>query len=694
MPTPFPWPATSPAALIDAPARAALLNARSGFLPVLAPAVLGAGLVAIASTAGAGVDRSDFLESEGNHAIWRRCAEAWPSTALFWIGAIKSTPFGSPPFSVAALNGVDGGVTIADRLLEIDVAPSADLLEVILKQQPSRLVELLSRPMLSDVEAVKLALPRIEKPPRSFTSAEWDALGIAALRYALSAGHLQLAAETWLTLPPDCRARLGRRPLSRVSFELRSKGEEVVEESGDQRPLLALALANIGKLDEARRIPRVEGPARREAFETDVSAFSAFIVHGVPTDVWEAALEASQQRIPFELLPLVLDFVAPYEDMLANQVKWFLEDTREDREALPADLQRRLAAHREAARVKLAARAKGLLVNAATVDAGTVALPQPPWPWKETKPSGTRNPDTAQPRIRGFWPVRWERQGKRTVVLAASQRLDPTGEVSQGGFWLLISTKAGPWKEVYLGFSDHRPFTPRTLSRVPLIDAKDVVRVEVDEAPLDDRSITFPPIAMRAETKRSGVVLQSTLGELTQDSDADGLSDLVEARLLMNPKSSDTDGDGLLDAVDPTPRLDDRLPPTVKAEALNAFFESSAERRKPAAIVLSPGKQGLDAAIGPFRQVDLDDVRWLVGTPDVLGGLQPLTRVVTVSQAELEAVQMMFGLSFPMYLTVHASKDGKHALIVWSESWRGGAARLDKDEKGVWKVEVILSWVT
>ncbi|WP_309721795.1 PQQ-binding-like beta-propeller repeat protein [Armatimonas sp.] len=40
---------------------------------------------------------------------------------------------------------------------------------------------------------------------------------------------------------------------------------------------------------------------------------------------------------------------------------------------------------------------------------------------------------------------------------------------------------------------------------------------------------------------------------LRKDTDDDGLTDLVEARLGLNPKKADTDGDGLADAVDPCP---------------------------------------------------------------------------------------------------------------------------------------------
>lgn len=636
----------------------------------------------------AGPALRDGLTMVGNHEVWKRCAEQWPTAIVFWMGAIESTPYRAPPVSVARLDGVDGGVALAERLLDVDQAPEAELTEVILREQPERLVELLGRHALFDVEAFKLALPRIERPTRPFTADEWDALGVAALEYALSTGHLQLAAETWLKLPGECRARLRQRPLIR-----RASPDEAGEPRADRRPALALALASHGKLDEARQIPRIEARRAQGFRALDLTPFADFIVHGVRVDAWQTALDTTQARVPGELLPLALDVVAPYEALLARDVRWFLDDARPDDE-LPPALQQRVAEHRATARVRLKVRAKSLFEGTGERDAGTVVLSPPPWPWTEGKAGGAQNQKTAEPRVAAFWPLRWEKQGARIVVLAASQRLDPTGEVSPGGFWLLVSMKNGPWREVYLGFSDHRPFTPRRTSKVPLLDAKDVVRVEVDEAPLDDESITFPPIGLRADTKRSGVVLQSTLAELTKDSDGDGLSDLVEGRLLLNPNAKDTDGDGVSDALDATPRLDDRLPPTVTAEALNAFFESTSSRDQPPALVVTPNATDIAGAVGRPRSVELDDVQWLVGTPGSFAGLTPLTRVITVSPAELEASRRLFGLWFPMDLQVYASTDGRHALIIWSERWRGGSARLDKDEKGVWQVTLLSSWIT
>src|SRR5207248_8573014 len=64
---------------------------------------------------------------------------------------------------------------------------------------------------------------------------------------------------------------------------------------------------------------------------------------------------------------------------------------------------------------------------------------------------------------------------------------------------------------------------------------------------------------------------------IRQDTDGDGLTDIVEARLGTNPRKPDSDGDGLSDLVDPCPNAAPR--PLSDAERIVAaciearFFE-------------------------------------------------------------------------------------------------------------------------
>lgn len=106
MPTSSHWPATAPADLVDAPARAALLNARAGLLRTLAPAVLGVGLVGMASATGAALSGSGWSSTE----LLRGLAEAVGFAAPVFALMLTSSHDRLSPASVLSLISVATGV--------------------------------------------------------------------------------------------------------------------------------------------------------------------------------------------------------------------------------------------------------------------------------------------------------------------------------------------------------------------------------------------------------------------------------------------------------------------------------------------------------------------------------------------------------------------------------------------------------
>jgi hypothetical protein len=103
---PVPWPVVGPTELIDAPARAALLHARSGTPSAVAPAVLGAGLISVASAAGAAFSGHTSHTSELLRAVAEAVGFAGP---VFVLAVASANPKLSPP-SVLSLLAVALGV--------------------------------------------------------------------------------------------------------------------------------------------------------------------------------------------------------------------------------------------------------------------------------------------------------------------------------------------------------------------------------------------------------------------------------------------------------------------------------------------------------------------------------------------------------------------------------------------------------
>lgn len=71
----------------------------------------------------------------------------------------------------------------------------------------------------------------------------------------------------------------------------------------------------------------------------------------------------------------------------------------------------------------------------------------------------------------GFQLIRAERQGSRAVAISVSQALDPTGEVSRGGYWVHLSTDRGRhWaRSMYTGLAERFPYVVEKRSPAVLL---------------------------------------------------------------------------------------------------------------------------------------------------------------------------------------------------------------------------------
>jgi len=174
----------------------------------------------------------------------------------------------------------------------------------------------------------------------------------------------------------------------------------------------------------------------------------------------------------------------------------------------------------------------------------------------------------------GFVPLQTRADGLRKTVLAASQRMNPTGETSAGGYWLLQSEDGGrSWgRPIYTGLIEFRPWcAPSGVELPPIVDGR--VRIAAYRQVLDDTEIGSTGGSRSARFRLApppdeGVWLAADMRELQADGDGDGLPDLEEERLGTDPARRDTDGDGLDDGIDPLPTIP-AGPATVSGEILS-----------------------------------------------------------------------------------------------------------------------------
>ena len=291
----------------------------------------------------------------------------------------------------------------------------------------------------------------------------------------------------------------------------------------------------------------------------------------------------------------------------------------------------------------------------------------------------------------GLAMVRAERRDDLAVVVGVAQALDPVGEISSGAYWVARSTDGGAsWTRLYTGLRALQPYQVVERSALPLISA-DGVWVEVHVRELDEGSITFPPVGLQLKREQDGLYLDIAWRELERDRDGDGLTDLVEERILTNPEASDTDGDGVGDAEDPIPSVPFAAGADPASEALAALLAEIQGEEARAILPRGPDGEGLC-----FGRVVLGEgkTHFVVGERSPWSALSPGLRTVVLTPEELAAAEAKFGVLFATeFPLIEVDGRGEEAVIIWSRRWQGGAAVMHRSDQG-WEVEIRNCWLT
>lgn len=295
--------------------------------------------------------------------------------------------------------------------------------------------------------------------------------------------------------------------------------------------------------------------------------------------------------------------------------------------------------------------------------------------------------------------VRYEEDGQRIVAITASQSLDPTGELSAGGYWISISEDGGQHFKapLYTGLRMFEPYVVVPKSKLSLIHG-DHLQIEVEVRQIDDAEVMLPPIALPMKARRDDLYLDITLADLTRDTDGDGLTDLAEWAMLTNPRDRDTDHDGLPDGVDPLPQVpvhavqDRHAAPLVAIlqrlfnKSLGAIVTTSATADRP--------EQPYALGSGESDRYNSSRAIFVQAAPAYFSGVSLSGRMIVLDVDQMKRLSAARGLFFCMTIPhFEVSHDGNEALVVWSSGWAGGTFFLTK-RNGIWHVESLGGWIT
>jgi hypothetical protein len=292
----------------------------------------------------------------------------------------------------------------------------------------------------------------------------------------------------------------------------------------------------------------------------------------------------------------------------------------------------------------------------------------------------------------GFRPVRFERSGNRAVMVSVSQTFDPTGEVSEGGYWVHLSADGGQhWEApLYTGLAQNFPYVVPSASRLPLLNGEQLdLEVEIDE--VDTASISYPPVAMRSRQRAANRYLRLPLDRLRRDRDGDGISDIAARALLLD--RARTDG-GTPFVVGSDAGTNCAAPPPDQP-AMIALLERLFSRGS-GAIVEPVGLPAGQSRLASWRGASAAANRpiFLLGDPRLLRCLRPSRLMVVYGEADLPALERFRPDFHPVAIpriTWNRAHDRGYAA--WSAGWTGGVLRLRLVE-GRWVIEDLGTWIT
>jgi hypothetical protein len=260
---------------------------------------------------------------------------------------------------------------------------------------------------------------------------------------------------------------------------------------------------------------------------------------------------------------------------------------------------------------------------------------------------------------------------------------------SQGkDIWLaLYNSEQGIWKKYYTGLTQSLPLYLKWDSQVPLVKNDKTIQVEAAYTRDHHLKENLFPIP---ELVQDGVVVEMDIARIIADSDRDGLTDVLEEKLLLNPKESDSDGDGLIDSLDPNPRFS--LPRTEYTQ----IYEELYYRPHPSdhlfyPIPFMPLKYAMHSLSGSdaFTYLIVSDDKDIQGI-----GLSG-SRLIILTKKEYEA-QKDFGLKeFRQIFVSSISKIGgsKNLYSIRVSSGPGGSEYTVRKGKGGWEYRHETFWI-
>lgn len=220
--------------------------------------------------------------------------------------------------------------------------------------------------------------------------------------------------------------------------------------------------------------------------------------------------------------------------------------------------------------------------------------------------------------------IKEERLNKEWAIIYTDSKYDDFVH-SGWGYWLALSEDAGKtWNKYYTGLTENYYYYFKRNSNIPLW--KDSSTIQIESAIVRQKTPMMLIIPAEIEVIEDGIVVQIKLSGIIKDSDKDGLTDISEQKMLLNPYNSDTDDDGIMDYLDRNPRFKSRK--SSKTMVYETIIDGFDTNKYHETITIDTTKSVTNKK--PKGYIDLEHVYILVSDDPFLQQINPKNKTLII----------------------------------------------------------------
>lgn len=231
--------------------------------------------------------------------------------------------------------------------------------------------------------------------------------------------------------------------------------------------------------------------------------------------------------------------------------------------------------------------------------------------------------------------LKYEKKGQIESFIYQSYEFE-NRYFGEPGIWIAFSTNGGnTWEYYYTGIVQKQPLFLKWYSKIPLIKSDSEIQIEA--CLLRQLSaFSHPAPAPTYEVVRDGIKLTFDIKKLRKDSDNDGLTDIVEAKLHTDMNKKDTDGDGVPDNLDLNPRFSS--PRTDKTFIFESVINGESEKADSVGLTESSLQTPKPSYVTPKTET----VLIVTDSPDIQSISPKSTRLIVLTTKEYQKYKGKF----------------------------------------------------